>query len=460
MNLAILLIAAQVWRAAPVEAFARVTLAIALLSLEMQAVTLLGAGSLSSLVLVNAARRRDRSLCVAAGDEAAAWRRRDAVEHGAAVDRDRRARGDRGAAGHATAGRGGSLPSRSCRADSTARHARIRHRRRHQGQHPRLVVRAPARRPGAGAMARRSCCSVCTRSSASPTSRWASPPCGSGCRAGVRGAGPRSSSCRWCSTSSPSSRTISTRPLRRSSRWRGLWSAPAMPPPARWQPPPRLVGCRGGDEVGRLSARSRHDGLDCVAAWTRRGRAGGSRARWVGGRRGRGAPLHAGADRAVVRASARAARDARQSHDGGSRRADERGTLCDQPGRLRRADPAVVARTWRLGRYVRRALHLGSRRGGRRDGHRPPSAARPSLRHATWRRSRRCIPMPTWRTASCWRRAFCSSPPPRSRPTATTHVRGGTAVSSRSRSSSRRRRSGGVCGSTCRLRASAWSGSV
>ena len=55
MNLAILLIAAHVWRAAPVEAFARVTLAIAALSIEMQAVTLLGAGSLSSLVLVNAA---------------------------------------------------------------------------------------------------------------------------------------------------------------------------------------------------------------------------------------------------------------------------------------------------------------------------------------------------------------------------------------------------------------------
>ena len=55
MNLALLLIAAQVWRAAPVEAFARVTLAIALLSIEMQAVTLLGTGRLSSLVFVNAA---------------------------------------------------------------------------------------------------------------------------------------------------------------------------------------------------------------------------------------------------------------------------------------------------------------------------------------------------------------------------------------------------------------------
>jgi len=53
VNLALLLIAAQVWRAAPVEAFARVTLAVALLSLEMQALTLLGAGSLWSLVLVN-----------------------------------------------------------------------------------------------------------------------------------------------------------------------------------------------------------------------------------------------------------------------------------------------------------------------------------------------------------------------------------------------------------------------
>ena len=55
MNLSLLLIAARVWRASPVEAFARVTIAIALLSIEMQAVTLLGAGSLSSLVAVNAA---------------------------------------------------------------------------------------------------------------------------------------------------------------------------------------------------------------------------------------------------------------------------------------------------------------------------------------------------------------------------------------------------------------------
>jgi hypothetical protein len=54
VNLAILLIAAQVWRAAPVDAFARVTLAIAVLSVEMQAVTLLGVGHLRSLVLVNA----------------------------------------------------------------------------------------------------------------------------------------------------------------------------------------------------------------------------------------------------------------------------------------------------------------------------------------------------------------------------------------------------------------------
>jgi len=55
VNLALLLIAAQLWRAAPVVAFARVTLAVALLSLEMQAATLLGAGNLRSLVLVNAA---------------------------------------------------------------------------------------------------------------------------------------------------------------------------------------------------------------------------------------------------------------------------------------------------------------------------------------------------------------------------------------------------------------------
>jgi len=55
VNLSLLLIAAQVWRASPVEAFTRVTIAIALLSIEMQAVTLLGAGRLPSLVAVNAA---------------------------------------------------------------------------------------------------------------------------------------------------------------------------------------------------------------------------------------------------------------------------------------------------------------------------------------------------------------------------------------------------------------------
>ena len=47
--------ASLVWRAAPVDAFARVTLAIAVLSLEMQTVTLLGTGSLSSIALVNVA---------------------------------------------------------------------------------------------------------------------------------------------------------------------------------------------------------------------------------------------------------------------------------------------------------------------------------------------------------------------------------------------------------------------
>jgi hypothetical protein len=55
VNLALLLTAAQVWKAAPVDAFARVTLAIAVLSIEMQAVTLLGIGSLSSLLMANAA---------------------------------------------------------------------------------------------------------------------------------------------------------------------------------------------------------------------------------------------------------------------------------------------------------------------------------------------------------------------------------------------------------------------
>jgi hypothetical protein len=54
VNLAVLLISAQVWKAAPVDAFVRVTLAIAALSLEMQAVTLLGIGNLSSLLMANA----------------------------------------------------------------------------------------------------------------------------------------------------------------------------------------------------------------------------------------------------------------------------------------------------------------------------------------------------------------------------------------------------------------------
>jgi hypothetical protein len=55
VNLVLLLIAAQPWRASPVEAFARVTLAIALLSIEMQVVTLAGIGTLTSLVPVNLA---------------------------------------------------------------------------------------------------------------------------------------------------------------------------------------------------------------------------------------------------------------------------------------------------------------------------------------------------------------------------------------------------------------------
>jgi hypothetical protein len=54
VNLAVLLISAQLWKAAPVDAFARVTVAIAMLSIEMQAVTLLGIGSLWSLLLANA----------------------------------------------------------------------------------------------------------------------------------------------------------------------------------------------------------------------------------------------------------------------------------------------------------------------------------------------------------------------------------------------------------------------
>src|SRR4249920_3452362 len=55
MNLALLLIAARPWTVGPVEAFMRTTAAIALLSIEMQLVTLAGIGSLSSLVWLNAA---------------------------------------------------------------------------------------------------------------------------------------------------------------------------------------------------------------------------------------------------------------------------------------------------------------------------------------------------------------------------------------------------------------------
>ena len=54
MNLALLLVAARVWAGGPIAAFARATAALAVLSLEMQAVTLAGVGSLSSLVLLNA----------------------------------------------------------------------------------------------------------------------------------------------------------------------------------------------------------------------------------------------------------------------------------------------------------------------------------------------------------------------------------------------------------------------
>jgi hypothetical protein len=55
MNLALLLIASRLWTADPTGAFARVTAAVAILTIEMQIVTLTGLGSLSALVLVNAA---------------------------------------------------------------------------------------------------------------------------------------------------------------------------------------------------------------------------------------------------------------------------------------------------------------------------------------------------------------------------------------------------------------------
>ena len=54
MNLTILLIGARLWRARPIESFARATIAIALLSIEMQLATWWGAPRLSSLVVVNA----------------------------------------------------------------------------------------------------------------------------------------------------------------------------------------------------------------------------------------------------------------------------------------------------------------------------------------------------------------------------------------------------------------------
>ena len=54
MNLVLLLVGALPWMAGPVAAFARVTAAIALLSIEMQLVTLTGIGSLRTLVWVNA----------------------------------------------------------------------------------------------------------------------------------------------------------------------------------------------------------------------------------------------------------------------------------------------------------------------------------------------------------------------------------------------------------------------
>ena len=54
MNLTILLIGARLWRARPIEAFGRATMAIALVSIEMQLATWWGAPGLSSLVVVNA----------------------------------------------------------------------------------------------------------------------------------------------------------------------------------------------------------------------------------------------------------------------------------------------------------------------------------------------------------------------------------------------------------------------
>lgn len=54
MNLVVLLVGARVWEGSALDAFARVTLALACLSIEMQAVTLLGVGSLRVLVAANA----------------------------------------------------------------------------------------------------------------------------------------------------------------------------------------------------------------------------------------------------------------------------------------------------------------------------------------------------------------------------------------------------------------------
>jgi hypothetical protein len=84
VNLTVLLVGARVWRARPVEAFARATIAIALLSMEMQLATWLGTPRLSSLVVANAMigtawlfawppRERDAATAAAAGDTRLPW---------------------------------------------------------------------------------------------------------------------------------------------------------------------------------------------------------------------------------------------------------------------------------------------------------------------------------------------------------------------------------------------------
>ena len=158
-------------------------------------------------------------------------------------------------------------------------------------------------------------------------------------------------------------------------------------------------------------------GIGCIPR-ARGRRLAGTGPRRRGGGGGRRSPLHGGPDRALVRASLRTAGGARQPHHRRGRRAHERDALRDQPVRLRVADAALVARPGRVGRHVRRAPRVGDGGGGRAlaDGDGP--AHRGDGRTLWGACSRRSTRTPTSRTGWCSRPGSCSSPSRHSTPTA------------------------------------------